>query len=310
VANVEYFVQVPNEATEVTFDLKTLDTGVNFDLYGRCDSGFTVADNRVIPPTFDLSDQATEFSAAGSGDESRALTSSSAPTKKTCTYYLLIVKASPSSEGRYQLTATLKGTAKIVVATGSAPTVTDGSGDIIVLSKSLTAEGDSFSISALTFFDEGDGDLSRVSKATLIADTDNNGLVGGSDRTVAQTTLISNNARSITFSGLSETLAKGATTSYLLVYTVSSSARWGEWALLLLVGALAGLFRNRLRPYRVVASLLLVTILLSSCPSDDTPAQTPTNTPITPSGFVPTIEASSIGAVADTFRRSFTVEIE
>ncbi len=270
-ADLEYFVTIPPGASKVRFELDSKVSNVDIDLHGRCDQEFALTGDlqvRTSPPIFDLDPsvpQQSEFNGVEPGGvESVELSSESSPPLKECTYHLLVTNLSNQSV-QFNLKATVEGgSPSFKVTSGGAIEVTDGLGEILVMSRIFSAEGETFDVKSLVVTDQGNGDLSRVSSVKLYAD-DGNGTITSEDRLVATATTIDTEKREITFSGLIESFTSGSSQTYLVTYGVGvSTSGYGILWVLLSIGFFFSALKNPIRTKGLVA-VLGIFILSISC---------------------------------------------
>lgn len=269
-SEIEYLFTVPSGARSVKFDLEATNSSVDIDLVGRCDQEFALTGDAgagTSIPVYDLdasvAQQAEFQGTTEASTESVTLNSTSTPALRACTYHLLVINASAASTS-FELTATVEGASpKFSITRGSGDVVSDGSGEILVMSRKLSAEGDTFYVKSLTVTDNGTGDFYRVERVTLYADTNGDGAVSDDDRVVASKTDIDREGRIIAFSGLREFIVPGTPQTYLVTYNVSAAAGAGGWLAVFLLGLVLSQFYAPLRRRALV--LLLLVFLTATC---------------------------------------------
>jgi hypothetical protein len=192
------------------------------------------------------------------------LTAASSPKLKACVYHLFVVNNSTRSTS-FSLTATITGGApKFNVGRGGKGEVDDGTGEILVMNRKLTGTGDSFVLRSLSVTDLGVGDMGRVEKGVLYADSDGSDSLTPGDRVLQEVTEIDRAGRRIVFSGLHEVFEADLPQTYLLTYTVRATSGGGIFLSLLLAGLAAAMWRSGRRG----VGILLLTLIGLSCASE------------------------------------------
>lgn len=299
-SNLEYFVHVPAGATSVRFTLNALTSNLDIDLYGRCDSEFSLS---PIAPSIYLPDQSTEQQSEFAGDsadgvETIELTSSSSPALQECTYHLLVENLSSQST-EFELTATIDGKSpRLSFKDGDEEIVNEGVGEIVVFNQNLEAQGDTFLLQSLLITDQGDGNLSLISQAQLYEDIDKDGAVSSSDRLVTVASDIDTSSREILFSGLQEEIEAETTDKYLVTYTVQeSSAGISFWFVVFLIGIFSTAFGKKSWKLLSLSTVCVVISLGLSCGTKK-------------SGFHPKVERSSdVGVTGLTFGSAVQIQV-
>lgn len=267
-ADLEYFIYVPKGANKATFKLESSPSAADVDVYGKCDTPFSLALDTVGPiynPTSPDSQQA-DFAGAGSdGNENVELDSSSSPEIDNCEYHLLLVNYDDSSEVTYQLTATLEGDTPQLKAAFNPKNEVQDNGETLVSEVIFEAQDDQFSISSIKFTDIGILSLGSVTAVTLYEDDNNNGRVDEAD-TILDTTSLDASNRTFTMSNLNVFIDEGRQTNLLITYTMPTTSSTPLWMGLALVGfALMFVFGRKNKSMLVV---LIALIPLVQCSGD------------------------------------------
>lgn len=301
VADLEYFIYVPSSADKVTFTLESSPSSSDLDIYGRCNSPFSLATSTAGPwydPTSPSEQQAEFFGAGTTGNEEVVLDSSSTPEIDTCEYHLLIVNYS-NSAADIELTATIEGPKPELRANFAADKDLQDNSETLVSRVIFQADGDQFTITSAKFTDTGIESISGVTKASLYSDDNNNGRVDAADTLLSSTSNINAADRSFTLANLNLFLDEDERDEYLLTYTMpttSSSSNlvyvFGLFSLILI-----GLIRGD-RKIRFTFSVLFLMFVLSRCSGSGD------------QDFNPVIsEASDITAQASGFGEEFSLQV-
>lgn len=296
---LEYFITVPPGATSATFDLVGANPDLDLDIMGRCDGEFSLPFDSTAPPLTDNpgNPQQADFSSESvSGVESITLNNTTTPKFQNCTYHILVTNFSGKSGLKYDFTATVKGgDPRLLVEKGSGSVVSDGSGEILVMSRKLTAKEENFRLRSLVVADEGIADLAGVSQATLYIDTDGDGAATSADTVLATASAIDTTARTISFSGFDHFIDADASSTFLVTYTTESSAGAPIWGAVVLIGAWLGRRRRRW----LTMTILGVSLLQASCGSKKVV------------GFSPQISKSEdVGAVGRTYGSAIKIDFK
>ncbi|MFH1262274.1 MAG: hypothetical protein V1495_02350 [Pseudomonadota bacterium] len=302
---LEYFITVPKEAVSVVFEVKSSDSNAPVALYGKCDPEFSLTEGVTSFPIYDPAGgtQQAEFAANSANGYRQAITldSRSTPAITPCTYHLFIENPS-QKDTTFSLTATVNGVApKLTISRGAGSVVEGGSGDLLVMSKKLTATGDTLTVRSMVLTDIGMGNLSSVKNVALYEDTNGDGQVnaGGVDRLISAAPIVNGTARTFTFKNLREVIDPANPETILLVYTTNSSAG-GSWIWVFLLG---GLFVTALRvPFRRWGILVLVTAIVGSGLSCRKTTR--------PTGYAPEVaNGSNVTLTGQTFGNAIHVSV-
>ncbi len=269
---------------------------MDLDLLVKCAPEFSLPfDSTALPLWISGGGGQAEFaSTSNEGNESLIL---SAGDIDSCTeFHVLIPNYSAGRDTRYDLTATVSGLSPALrVSKGPGEVRSAGTGEVLVMSRKLSAEDDTFRVSGLTVTEEGTGDLSGVQSANLYLDGNGDGEFSGpEDRLLATTAEIDAGSGRITFEGFEETIENGESAVFLMTYEGAAAAAGGGWFALLLAAGLL-VFRRTSAVRRMMILLAVPILLLGSCSSR-------------PAGFHPNIvESGDISARGLTFDDQFSV---
>ncbi len=296
-ADLEYFIYVPKSVTKATFTLNSTPSTSDVDIYGKCDSPFSLALDTAGPiynPTSPQTQQA-EFAGAGStGDETVELDSSSSPKVDNCEYHLLLVNYDQAA-ATFELTATLQGDTPQLKADFSPKKSVQTNGETLVSQAIFEAQDDQFTISSIKFTDTGVLSVGSVSLVSLYEDENNNGRVDAADTLLASTTDMNAN-RTFTLSNLNLFIDEGKQKKLLITYALPASSSVSTFLVIALVGfVLLGLVR---RETRYMVSILFVMTTLTQCSGSSEQDYNPV-----------VVESTDLQAEASGFGDKFNVQV-
>lgn len=296
-ADLEYYIYVPKSVKKATFTLNSNPTSADVDIYGKCDSPFSLALDTAGPvynPTSPQTQQA-DFAGAGStGDETVELDSSSSPKVDNCEYHLLLVNYDQSA-ATFELTATLEGDTPQLKADFTPKKNVQDNGETLVSQATFEAQDDQFSISSIKFTDTGILSVGSVTLVSLYEDENKNGKVDAADTLLATTNDMNAN-RTFTLSNLNLFIDEGQQKKFLITYALPATSSVSVFLAVALFGLiLIGLVR---RETRYVLSILFVMVAFNRCSGSSEQDYNPV-----------IVESTDLEAEASGFGDKFTVQV-
>jgi len=230
-----YYIYVPSNAKNVTFEINATDSSQDLDLLIRCGSPFSLS-TAIAGILFDQDnkdrDQTDIDGTGNTGNEFIGLNSSSTPKIDACDYHLLVINFTDQAVG-FDIVAHIEGDAPTVVFDFKHANK-NINGEDWVSSLEVEAIGDRFLASEIMLTDEGLRGASDATQAKLYFDQNNNGKLDLQDPLVSQTSAIMGNE--FTFSGINLYLEENVQKRYFITYQQPAAASISFWALFFILG--------------------------------------------------------------------------
>jgi hypothetical protein len=243
VAPFEYYLYIPKNADTVTFELQADNNNTDIDLLGRCGQPFTLDQARggaVFASAGSSTDQTQFASLSLSGSESAVLTRSSnppLPDDSQCHIVVANLTGNDTLEADFTISATVEGKTPNLTFEFTPRQSVQDNGQTLTAQITAYARGDRFTVSSITFTDEGSQGLSDAVGASLYLDENGNGRVDDEDRLLGTTSAVSATQVTLNVDKLFFLDEENQTLllTYELPMTASPLVTWLSFSLLLLL---------------------------------------------------------------------------
>ena len=288
---LNFFITVPPGAKEVEFELRSSNPSEDLDLFGRCDSEFSLAFS-TAKPIVDTSgpnaEQQAEFVSTNISPNENFILSGSA--LEACTYFLEVENFTEGDE-EFTIKATIKGVSpKLRIVDANGDTNPDGTGEIAVITRRFIAKGDTIELDSMFFEDIGPGSMGRILDIRLYEDSDESGSFTTDDLFLAQASNQDFDNRTFVFSDINSIIRPGEDKVLIVVYQVGSTAGGHTLVYVLLFGLLISSLwmRKRLTPKAMIGIFFACSLSLScggSTPIGNYAPRLTSNESVTVTGF-------------------------